>query len=88
MEGMITMDQMELFPLSPNEVRDRAKTMAATMQRYDALEAESKRVAKRYKDDLKELRVELSHLSEVVTHEEEWRAHVPPWQQGGPDEDR
>ena len=75
-------DQMQLFPLTDEEWRERSKRLAAKEIEYDRVEAEKKTYDRDANKELKRLRTELKTLAEAVTQGKEWRDLL-----GGHDDD-
>jgi hypothetical protein len=62
--------------LTEAEVNERAQLQASAMIEYDKVEQEKKDATKEFTDQMKELRMKMSALSEVINHKAERRPVV------------
>jgi len=75
-------EQMQMFPLTPEEAQERAKRLAAKVQEYKRVEDEKKTAMREFTSTLKDLRGEMEGLADVVINGKEWRDLL-----GGHDDD-
>ena len=75
-------EQMQMFPLTPEEAQERAKRLASTVREYKRLEDQKKTAMREFNGTLKELRATAEDLAEVVINGKEWRDLL-----GGHDDD-
>jgi hypothetical protein len=71
--GDLMLEQMELFPLSPAEVAQRSKELAALCRAQRLTKAAAKALAKDYKERLAQIDADIARVSDSVTHEAEYR---------------
>lgn len=65
--------QMQLFPLTDEEWRERSKRLASTVAEYKRVDDEKKVVNGQYLKTLKGLRVTMETLADAVAQGKEWR---------------
>jgi predicted nuclease with TOPRIM domain len=66
-------EQLELIPLTPDEVAGRSKELAALVVEYRRVEQSGKQAAKDHKETLLQIRQDMERLAHSVAHEQEWR---------------
>ena len=75
-------DQMQLFPLTPEEASERSKRLAATVKEYGRVESDKKLYDSNATKELKRLRKVADTLADTVINGKEWRDLL-----GGHDDD-